>query len=147
MRKFISADSRSRTFPPTRDTSANVEERLSDRFTLVRRETNSCSSSSEVAFLPVVLGNLLYRDSRQACSRMRQPSSASSARRTREVIDLRIRAIFSARSTYRPSQNTLSATLLGTARSTRRSSTGWLRGRSILNVSTGLSHNIHASLL
>ena len=143
----MSADNRSRTLPPTRDTSARVEARLSGRLTSVIIEIISCSSSSEVGRLSLAFGNLLCRDSRQLCSRMRHPSSASSARRTREIIGRKIRAMFSARSTYRPSQKTLSATLLGTPRETRRNSTGSLRGCSILNVSTGPSQRTQASLL
>ena len=57
------------------------------------------------------------------------------------------RAMFSARSAYRPNQKALSATLLGTARETLCNSTGSLRGRSMLNVSTGPSQSTHASLL
>ena len=117
MRKFMSADSRSRTFPPTRDTSASVVARLSGRLGLVSTETNSCSNSCGVGRLPLALGSLLCRDSRQLCRRIRQASSSASARRTREIIERTMRAMFSARSTYRPSQKTLSATLLGTARS------------------------------
>ena len=45
-------------------------------------------------------------------------NSASSARRTRGIMARKMRAMFSARSTYRPSQKTLSATLLGTSRAT-----------------------------
>src|SRR5450631_2199084 len=143
----MSADNRSRTLPPTRDTSAKVDTRLSRRFGLVKTETNSCSTSTDVGRLTFDFDNLLCRDSRQLCKRIKHPSSASSARCTRVIIERTIRAMFSARSTYRPSQKTLSATLLGTAGVTRRSSTGLLRGRSKLNVSTGLSQRIQASLL
>ena len=46
MRNIISADNRSRTLPPIRETSDKVEVRLSDRFPSVMTETNSCSSST-----------------------------------------------------------------------------------------------------
>src|SRR5580658_6065285 len=147
MRNVISTDNRSRTVPPTRDTSANVEARLSVRLGSVTIEINSCSNSSEVGRLLLVLGNLLCRDSRQLCNLTRQASSASFACRTREVRQRAIRAVCSARSTYLPNQKTLSATLLGTPGNSRRNSTGSLRGRSKLNVSTGLSQSTQASLL
>ena len=143
----MSADSRSRTLPPTRDTSARVEARLSGRLASISIEIISCSSSSEVGRLSFAFGSLLCRDSRQPCRRIRHANSASSARRTRGIIARKMRAMFSARSAYRPSQKTLSATLLGTTRETRRNSTGSLRGRSMLNVSTGPSHSTQASLL
>src|SRR5208283_1134785 len=107
----------------------------------------SCSSSREVGRLCLGLGNLLFRDPRHLCRRTRQPSSASSARRTRGIMARKIRAMFSERSTYRPSQKALSATRLGTTRETRCNSTGSFRGRSKLKVSTGLSHWTQASLL
>src|SRR5271166_5778522 len=147
MRTIISADNRSRTLPPIRETSDRVEARLSARFPSVITEINSCSSSSEVGGLFLALGSLLCRDSRQLCSRRRQPSSACSARLTRGITERKMRATFSARSAYRPNQKALSATLLGTACEVRCNSSGSLRGRSILKVSTGLSQRTHASLL
>ena len=99
MRNIISADKRSRTLPPIRDTSARVQARLSGRLASVNSEVISCSSSTEVGRLCLGFGNLLCRDSRQLCRRIRQPSSASSARRTRGIIARKIRAMFSARST------------------------------------------------
>src|SRR5208282_2722488 len=130
-----------------RNTSPSVEARLSGRLASVNSEIISCSRSTEVGRLCLGLGNLLCRDSRQRCRRMRQTSSASSARLTRGIMARKIRAIFSARSTYRPNQKQLSATRLGTTRETRCNSTGSFRGRNKLNVSTGPSHSTHASLL
>jgi len=147
MRNIISADKRSRILPPMRDTSARVQARLSARFISVNSEVSSYSRSLEVSGLSLALGNLVCRDPRHLCKRMRHISSASSARLTRGITVRKIRAMFSARSTYRPNQKALSATRLGTIRGIRCNSTGSPRGRSILNVSTGLSHRTHASLL
>ena len=78
----------------------------------------------------------------------RQPSSASSARPyARDHGAQRSEQCFRLSRHSGPTRTTLSATLLGTARETLRNSTGSLRGRSILNVSTGLSHRTQASLL
>jgi len=44
-------------------------------------EINSCSNSRAVGRLLFAFGNLLCRDSRQLCNRIRQPSSASLALR------------------------------------------------------------------
>ena len=62
-----------------------------------------------------------------------------------------IRAVFSARSTYRPSQKTLSATLLGTALGERRSSTGsftdWTMNGSQITASQVLTYQGSTVLL
>ena len=50
--------------------------------------------------------------------------NADFALRRRVAMERRIRAVFSARSTYRPNQNTRSATLLGTAATSRLRGTG-----------------------
>ena len=99
-----------------RATSTSVDARLSGRLGFTSTEISSRSNSCAVGLFPLPFGSRLCRDSRHPCSRSKQPSSASSERRTREIIVRTIRAMFSARSTYRPSQNTLSATPLGTAR-------------------------------
>src|SRR6202034_515366 len=117
------------------------------RFKSEITEINSFSNSRGLGRLFFAFGNLLCRDFRQLCKRIKHPSSPGSARRTREIIDRAMRAVLSARSTYLPNQKTLSATLLGTSGEPRRNATGWLRGCSRLKVSTGSSHRTHASLL
>ena len=59
MRNIISADKRSRILPPTRDTSARVQAKLSGRLASVISEIISCSSSIR-GWPPVFgFGNLL----------------------------------------------------------------------------------------
>ena len=83
----MSADSRSRTLPPTRDTSASVEARLSGRLTFGQHARSiPARVQAQSAAGPSPWATWLWRDSRQPCSRSRHPSSASSARRTREIM-------------------------------------------------------------
>ena len=144
----MSADNRSRTVPPTRDTSANVEARLSVRLGSVIIEINSCSSSSEVGRLSLVFGNLLCRDSRQLCSRIRQAEfRLVGATDTRDHTSARSERCFPPARHIDPAKKHCRPRCLEHLADSRRNSTGSLRGCSILNVSTGPSQSTQASLL